>query len=256
MSEQSRIDVFHSRGDDYSRAFQLFLAHTDQKAKARDWLARFVAAQPVRRALLDVGAGDGTVTSWLGPLYERVFAIEPNPALRAELAQRCPGVEVLPEALFEAVPPVAADLVLCSHVFYYVPAIDWLPALERLVSWAAPEGVAVVVLQHAESDCMKMVRHFLGHVFDLGELGRRFQIGRQDTHKVTIDVVPAHVTTPDLDTARAIAEFVLNTLPMPEPPLRRDLEDYVRSNFGVPGGGYRFSCTQSFLQVRRRAEAR
>src|SRR5262245_33790766 len=121
MSGLSTINVFDSLGSAYSLAFQTFLAHTDQKARAREWLTALVQTLPARRVLLDLGAGTGTVTAWLLPAFERAFAIEPNPALRAELTQRCPTLTVLAEPLHEARPPAAADLVLCSHVFYYLP---------------------------------------------------------------------------------------------------------------------------------------
>jgi hypothetical protein len=52
--------------------------------------------------------------------------------------------------------------------------------------------------------------------------------------------------------AYVIAEFMLNVLPLANPPRRTDLEAYIRSHFQDPQHGYRFSCSQDFLQIRRK----
>jgi hypothetical protein len=99
---------------------------------------------------------------------------------------------------------------------------------------------------------MKMLDHFLGRRFDLAELGRRFEAEKGKNYSVEIATVPARIATTDLATAYTIAEFVLNLLSMDAPPLRSDVEEYVRQKFAAPEGGFRFSCNQDFLQVRRR----
>ena len=62
----------------------------------------------------------------------------------------------------------------------------------------------------------------------------------------------AHVETRDFPSAYAIAEFMLNLLPIPDPPARHALEDYVRARFERPDGSFRFSCDQDFVQIWRR----
>ena len=49
----------------------------------------------------------------------------------------------------------------------------------------------------------------------------------------------------------AIAEFMLNLLPIPDPPTRHDLGEYVRANFERADASLRFSCDQDFIQIRR-----
>jgi hypothetical protein len=71
---------------------------------------------------------------------------------------------------------------------------------------------------------------------------------------MALEKVPAHVATPDQESAVAIAEFMLNLLPMPEPPTRKALEDYVTGRFAQPGG-FRFSCDQDFLRIAPAAPA-
>lgn len=141
---------------------------------------------------------------------------------------------------------------LCSHVLYHIDGAEWMVSLERLASWLSLEGVLVVVLQHRESDCMQMLQHFFDRRFDLIPLAQTFQGEKGDRYEVTIETVPAHVTTLDFDSAYTIAELMLNALPMSNPPARSDLEGYVRRCFACQAGGFRFSCDQDFLQIRPR----
>jgi hypothetical protein len=241
--------VYDSLSSAYQRSFQVFLDHTDQKTVAREWLTRRVEALSSRQVLIDAGAGNGKVTAWFTDRFERAVAIEPNPHLAEELRGVCSTAEVLPTTILGARPLVLGDMVLCSHVLYYIDADAWLPNLERLASWVAPNGVLVVVLQNHATDCMGMLEQFHGKRFDLSGLADRFRAAHGDHYEVVLETVPARVATPDLETAYTVAEFMLNLLPMPNPLARSAVEAYVQSQFTAPGGGFRFSCDQDFLQL-------
>jgi len=252
MHDPTTLAVYDSQSPAYHRAFQVFLDHTDQKDKARAWLDRLVASLPARGTFIDAGAGNGKVTAWYIPQFQRTLAYEPNDSLRQELREHCPGIEVFGDMILAAQPPVPGDFVLCSHVFYYIDVTTWAAHLEQLASWLAPAGVLVVALQNHETDCMKMLEHFFGKRFDLAGLARQFEAAQGTRFTTTLETVPARIETADLETAYIIAEFMLNLLHISQPPTRRAVEDYVRQHFAVAGGGYRFSCNQDFLQVRRR----
>jgi hypothetical protein len=248
-----RIQVFDSQGDAYKQAFQVFLAHTDQKRNARRWLQALVDRLPSKQVFIDAGAGNGEVTSWLAGSFLRTIAIEPNPFLRDQLRHAVPGAVVIDRPIMTAEPAAPGDLVLCSHTFYYVEKSLWPAHLERLASWMSPTGVAIVVLQHRDTDCMAMVERFGGSRVDLRTLAETFRAKHGDRYDLTIDLDRCHIETPDLRTACTIGEFVLNLLPFQtEPPLRADVEAYVRTHFAAGDGRYRFSCHQDFLQISPR----
>jgi SAM-dependent methyltransferase len=252
MTDTARIRVYDSQSVAYHDGFHVFLDHTDQKVNARRWLDALVQSLPQRRVFVDAGAGTGQVTAWFMEQFGTTVAIEPSPSLRGDLQQTCPGATVLPVPILEAQPGVLADLVLCSHVLYYIDRSEWLATVTKMASWLAPPGALVIVLQNHETDCMRMLDAFLGQRFDLDALSREFDALHGQRYRVDRQVVPAHVTTADLGPAYTIAEFMLNLLPMPNPPMRSALEDYVRQHFAAPGGGFRFSCHQDFLVIRCR----
>src|SRR5258708_5270551 len=172
---QQRVAVFDSLGSDYEQAFAVFLAHTDQKDKARIWLDAAVRGLTSRRLFIDAGAGTGKVTAWFVPQFERTIAVEPNPYLRQHLSQNCPQANIVPAPILECTFAPDADFVLASHVFYYIPAADWAANLDRLASFLGSTGMLVVVLQNAATDCMALVERFHGLRFDLNGPCREFQ---------------------------------------------------------------------------------
>jgi len=244
------VQVFSSVTPDYHRAFQCFLDHTDQKHKAKQWMEIFVGTLPQKKLFLDAGAGNGKVTAWFAGQFERTIALEPNPSLCAELRQACSDAEVHQQTILDAKIKASADFILASHVFYYISKEDWTANLARLASWLSPKGSLVVMLQNAGTDCMRMLRYFFKKSFDLKGLLDDFKAEHGGQYAVTIETVPSYITTKDFKSAYTIAEFMMNLLSMPQPPLRKDLEAYVKKNFAADNGGYRFSCHQDFLQIR------
>ena len=256
MTHQERIRLFDSQGEAYKQAFQIFLDHTDQKRNAKRWLQEVVDRLPAHMVFIDAGAGNGEVTKAFAGAFKRTIAIEPNVYLRNQLQQTLPTAEAIGLPILAAQPVAQGDLVLCSHTFYYIPPDEWLVHLERLVSWMSPTGVTIVVLQHRESGCMNMVHHFFGHRFELRQAADTFRAKHGDQYDVVITLDPAHVETPDLGKAYAVAEFMLNLLDIKSAPTRQDVEAYVQANFATPDGGYRIPVHQDFLTIRHQPAVR
>ena len=251
MARAETITVYDSQSREYHQAFQVFLDHTDQKLKAQQWLNNLIDHLPSRHVFIDAGAGNGKVTAWFTERFGRTIAIEPNASLRRELKRACPTADLIPEHILNAKIEIAGDLVLCSHVFYYIHASEWMRTLERLASWLAPGGLLVLVVQNHNTDCMHMLDHFLGQRFLVSSLARQFQAEHGRDYAVRIDTSPAQIETPNFPSAYVIAEFMLNLLPVPNPPPRRALEEYVRAHFERSNATFRFSCDQDFVQIRK-----
>jgi phospholipid N-methyltransferase len=217
VTQPEPIRVFDSQGEDYKRAFQVFLDHTDQKRNAKRLLQGLVDDLPSRKVLIEAGAGNGDVTRAFAGAFDRTIAIEPNMHLLTQLQRAVPQAEAIGMSILATSPKAQGDFVLCSHTLYYIPAEEWLAHLERLVSWMSPTGITIVVLQNR------------GTALD-----------------------PAHVETSEPTAAYTVAEFMLNLLPISQPSARRDVEAYVASNFGTADGTHRLSVHQDFLQIRAR----
>jgi SAM-dependent methyltransferase len=236
---------------EYSKAFHTFLAHTDQKEKALGWLEKEVGTLTQRKTAIDAGAGTGKLTAWLSDRFATVIGVEPNPSLALEFRSTCPSATLIPDTILVADPQAAAEFVLCSHVFYYIPPSDWEANARQLMGWLSPGGILAIAIQNPDTDCMRMVDHFVGGRCDLGELAAVVESVHGGAFDVRLDTIEAQIRTDDLSTACEIAEFVLNVLPMPNPPTWAELEAYVADRFVQPSGEYRFSCHQDFLRIAR-----
>ena len=245
------IQIFDSQGEAYKRAFQMFLDHTDQKRNAKRFLQKLVDGLPNRNVFIDAGAGNGEVTKSFAPAFDRTIAIEPNLHLLTQLKQAVPQAETIAEPILVADPKAQGDFVLCSHTLYYIPAEEWLAHLDRLVSWMSPTGVTVVIVQNRDTACMAMLDHFFGHRFDLQQLAHGFRGKHGDRYDAVITTDPAHVETREPASAYAIAEFMLNLLPISRPPARQDVENYLAKHC-LTDGVYRLSVHQDILQIRSR----
>jgi len=99
---------------------------------------------------------------------------------------------------------------------------------------------------------MAMLDHFFGHRFDLESLATAFRAKHGDRYDVVTTLDPAHVETSEPAAAYAVAEFMLNLLPISRPPERRDVEAYLATHCTTDDGRYRLSVHQDFLQIRER----
>ena len=252
MDAVRMVQAFSSGSPEYHRSFKIFLDHTDQKAKALEWLGGRIEQLARRERLIDAGAGNGMLTSWLADRFDDVIAIEPNPSLVEELRGNCPQATVVAVPILKADPPFA-DCVVCSHVFYYIPRPEWNENAARLVGWLRPGGFLAICIQNPNTDCMRMVDHFIGGRFDLSKLTHIPELSDRGRFHVAIDTVRASIRTQTLQSACQAAEFVLNVLPISSPPRWSDLEDYVSDKFQRAENEFEFSCDQDFLHVTRLA---
>jgi len=240
----------HDRPE-YASAFEIFLTHTDQKTKAVGWLTDFVNRLRSHGLFVDAGAGDGSMTVALAKLFERTLAIEPNSALRAELARRCPEAEIIGAPLGDAKIASAADFVLCSHVLYYIPQHDWTDTLERLTSWLGAHGVAVVLFANSNANVIALAREFYGKKIDLAPAVQEFK-ARHNDFEIVKHTLNCEVVVDDLESACTLTRFFLSDYPdWGKTVTRRRVEDYVRSHFTDPRG-YRLSCDQDAFSLLRR----
>lgn len=247
------VRVLDTSGAAYRRAFELFLAGTDEKPLTHARLTEVATALDRRRVLLDVGATRAAPPpTWRSTSRARWRS---SPARRcasgstpsAPTPSSCPTRSTRPNR------PSRMDLVHLSHVLYYVPSEDWLRTVGRVLDWAAPGGTLLVVLQNPESPCMRMAAHFTGVRHDLRPLAE--QLAEQGPeHAVALETLDLHYRTDRLADAVDVAEFMVNVADLAvldRLPDRDELTAYVERHFARPDGGYAIGHTQDMLTVRR-----
>lgn len=248
------VRILDVAGEGYRRAFALFMTGTDEKVVTHDYLKALVDQLPRRTLFVDVGAGDGVTTRYVGRYFEHTIAIEPSAPMRQALRRACPDAVVLNEPIDEVELDVRADLALCSHMLYYVPESAWLDTVRRVLNWVAPGGELLVMLQNPENECMRMVRDFTGVRFDLSDLARRLEPnGNGLVESVTMVTLPTRYRSTNLAEAFDVAELMINVpaLRSMRLPSRQELETYVVQHFSDPEGAICITHSHDILAVRR-----
>ncbi|HVV67508.1 MAG TPA: methyltransferase domain-containing protein [Gammaproteobacteria bacterium] len=252
MGISQSVPAYDSQSKEYEQAFEVFLKNTNQKRNMHQWLQKVVEKLPAKQVFIDAGAGDGEVTRWFTPLFQKTIAIEPNPFLREKLHSAIPEATIIDKTIMEADPQATADLVLCSHILYYIDKNQWLQNLEKLVSWLSPSGSVIIVLQNPNTDCMNLLEHFINQRFDLSQVAEQFAKKHGENYEINLCCDGAQIEAPDFSSALTISIFMLNLLPMPHPLSETELEYYISSHFLKEDHIYRFSCNQDFLQIRKK----
>ncbi|MGC0421251.1 class I SAM-dependent methyltransferase [Embleya sp. AB8] len=252
------IPILDVAGDDYRRAFELFLAGSDEKAVTHARLTALVEQLPRRAVFLDVGAGSGATTRHVGGYFERTIAIEPSAYMRRALRLACPEAEVLSDPVETATPGALADFALCSHMLYYLPQSRWLPTVRRLLGWVRPGGELVLALQNPNNECMRMVRHFHDVRFDLSATADALRAGNEDlVEHCEVETLPVRFRADNPADTLAVAEFMVNVPDLAERtarPSRKDLEQYVVTHFADPdGAGFAIGHDHDIMRIRRSA---
>ncbi len=250
------IPVFRYENQLYRDYFLWFLKHTDEKKRTWDWFSRELLPRlKTRDVLIDAGAGNGELMSHFLPTFHRCIAIEPSPAFKSELLRLIPNENLYQTTILGAPPSLPkANLVIESHVKYYIPLEDWEINTDRLISWLAPGGCLVEVLESEHSDFQRMRAEFLGQEYVRELQHFAWQYSRKKNISVEVDTRQAWVTCTSLEMMLGIAIFMMNDVPSdvlehhPGRPTREQLARWIHKNYYSPGGVYRMSCVQDFVQ--------
>jgi SAM-dependent methyltransferase len=107
-------------------------------AAVQDWL-RDDLALSAGKTVLDLGAGTGKFLPHLRATGAAVIAVEPVPAMRAQLTQRNPGIDAM-AGTAEQIPQAdgAVDAVVCAQAFHWFANAAALAEIHRVLK---PGGV-------------------------------------------------------------------------------------------------------------------
>jgi SAM-dependent methyltransferase len=224
---------YHWETPEYADAFATLLRALDERPYVNGLLRDLAAGYPRSAPAIDWGAGGGDLTRLLLEHFETVYAVEPNPSLRAALASRYPRARVFDGTLQSFAPPTLVALGVISHVYYHVPDHKWGAYTMSAARHLAPDGVLVVVLGDPEAGSNAMLEHFGAPRFDLYR-GLADVLRRHREFDFTFTRGPASVRTTSFEDTLTAARFVLcdrDADAFSRPVGEAEFRDYVRTHF-------------------------
>jgi SAM-dependent methyltransferase len=188
--------------------------------------------------------------------FQHVYAVEPNPGMRAVLATRCPRAQVVDGTIVSAVLPTRVDVGLITHVFYHVPDYKWEAYTLHAARQLTEKGILIVSLKTVDSGCNRMLEAFGAPRYDLqGGLARAMRLHPEFTFDFLC--VPASITTTSFAETLTIARFMLcdrDADAFSRPPTEEAFQAYVREHFWDERQGRGgWECDNVFCCVRRNA---
>ncbi len=250
------IPIFAYENKLYQDYFAWFLKYTNQKKQIWNWFSQELLPKiSAREVLIDAGAGNGELLSQFLPEFSRCIAIEPNTDFTSVLRQLIPNEDLYQTTILNVPSSLPqANLVVQSHVKYYIPLEEWEINTERMISWLAPDGCLVEVLQSKDSDFQIMIAEFLGqeYVRELRQFAEQYDCTRKI--KIEVETKDAWVSCPCLEMMLGVAIFMINNVPPhvlknhPNLPTRKQLAKWIHQNYYSSKGIYQMSCGQDFVQ--------
>lgn len=249
-----KIKLFSSLDEYYDKAFSTFIKSTDQKENAKTWITDYLNGLDTKYNAIDAGAGNGVLTAILAKHFETVQAVEPNETLLPELATAGKNVAILDQSILEAMlPQASADLVLCSHVLYYIPQSEWDEIMKRLLYWTRPGGRIIIILQAEDTDCMKFFKKLRNEEFPILRFMDNFAHSGT-AHSVDVLRQSSTIRSQSREDLELILEFLLNLTPFENDaplPSKQDLYQFIGTLPQSEAGEYRMSCDQLFCVITK-----
>ncbi len=131
----------------YSKGFEKFLTHTDEKQVFIDEFTNHIKAYQTK-SILDIGAGNGTVAIPIASMVQKYVAIEHNPKYIKKLQDA--GLAVV-EGSFPMLIDGSFDLVLLSHAISYTER-NHIALISNAWDLVNPGGYLLTVTHRGESD--------------------------------------------------------------------------------------------------------
>ena len=133
-------DEWARRGSSFGAVAATYAEHRpDYPADAVRWCVAPIGRDIAALRVLDLGAGTGKLTTVLAGLGADVTAVEPDPAMLAELRRGLPSARAQPGTAEQIpLPDASVDAVLCGQALHWFDLSRALPEIARVLR---PGGV-------------------------------------------------------------------------------------------------------------------
>lgn len=153
--------------NEFRNLFDSLVSATDEYTKLIPMLKETVVpALSNTEALLDVGAGPGLITEPLSTHFGEITIIEPDSIYCLNATEKALSQGKLVTAFNGSWDDVSLgkrryDLVVCSHVLYFVETFEWGRFIDKMISYLAPGGRLAVILVARDDNSNAVIRQSL-----------------------------------------------------------------------------------------------
>lgn len=211
--------------DNYKNDFEKFISHTDEKKVLVEEISKEIDKYSVE-SLLDIGAGNGSLSIPLSKKVRRYLAVEPNENFVSRLREA--GLEVVGNK-FPSIISDTFDMALSSHSISY-KRDSFKPFITKAWKLVKPRGVFLIItFRGQEDDWTRLMK-------DLGE-------NHEDKNRVGFNqIIEILSSIGKVKTRKVITQLKTD-----------NLEDMMQALSFVASGG-KPEKKESFMKNRSRLE--
>jgi|GEM_PF-3494566 len=201
----------------YKSQFDLLSFHTTEYDHMREYFRSEIFSRlPEKGHFLDIGAGRGNYARPFSQEFTQTTIIEPNDIYFQEILDWAieGGIHISGhnagwlEVDFEH----TVDLILMSHMLYYVPESDRLAFIQKAYEHLKPGGYLVIVLNSEGCGIRKVYKEFYpSELYDAMPYGEQIAGMLRDNgySNVMQEVFPAEITVPTYNDMCQLIDFLL-----------------------------------------------
>jgi 2-polyprenyl-3-methyl-5-hydroxy-6-metoxy-1,4-benzoquinol methylase len=233
----------------YMKTLDLVLKSTlETKHRGTFYIKNILPRLARKNNLLDIGPGDGKLTSIVGVNFKQITAVDTcEIALRKTeevISNLNAHVTKIQGSILEVdLPTNYYDLIMVSHVLYYVELSKWMEVAELCYNSLHPGGVMVIVLSGAKLGKADLMHHFSGRSIDIDSYVEKF------SYPVELFISNESFYAYDLNTILHIAGFLLCDVNAHT--TKKELINYLIENHQVDENLFKISTQQEFIVIEK-----
>ena len=221
------------------------------------FLKNILPKLPIKERLLDVGPGNGILSTYLGPHFFHITLVDADQNVLEEVKHRLfIKKHVSIECIHDAIENVPLhdndfDLAVLSHVLYHVSRLEWNNLVHKVYSSLRNGGYLVIVINDG-LDRSKLTQHFGGINLNIEKLITDCQKSL-DT-EVSIFITNEVVTTHEQEYIMHIAGLFLHDAQTATSKV--DLADFIDKEFLKVDGRDEMTMQQTLIVLKKSCDKR
>lgn len=233
---------------EFQRQLALFVRCSTEKGIELVKVGEIIAELTQRRRFLDIGAGGGDLTIPISQSFAETTVVEPNEKQASYFKRRCPHFNVYNDFWEEVdLGSKRYDLILCSHVLYYIEEGQWLATIEKMYAHLEDGGRIAIVIQSPIGEVADFFNQFTQYDVNILELWRDL-IRRYGDDAIEVRYFMNEIYTETLEDMVTIGLFLLIDRRFKQ--YENEIRQYLEAHHKV-AGGYRIVQDEITLVVKK-----
>lgn len=147
------------------RMEELYYSKTDEKKILSNLLKHILAGKIFENAL-DIGPGPGYISSPIVESSKKITMVEPLIGYEETLKSKFPNAKIVIDSIEKYSLDETYDLILMSHMLYYLDENKWLPICMKLYDNLPTGGCLIIVMMGDKGDWWRIVSKYWDELRD------------------------------------------------------------------------------------------